>query len=186
MPGEYRERRRRLACGLAIGLCMLAGCGGSGNAADPGPSVSISEPPPTSETPSTAAALGLGDPATPTAAVKASVLDYRPDFPSSVPADIRPAAVLVRMCSTGIQVGEQFDFGPHSWRLRTPGGHDYEAFRPADAPGVVQPALNGERPGAGVCVEGWVYFKVQANTETPEAVLVDGAGDLAVWELRKR
>lgn len=183
MSGEHREQRRRLAGGLVIGLCMLAGCGDS-NAADPEPSVSISEPPPTSETPTTAAALRLGDPATPTAAVKASVLEYRPEFASSVPANVRPAAVLVRMCSTDIQVGEPFDFGPDSWRLRTPGGNDYEAFRPSDAPGVVQPALNGERPGAGVCVEGWVYFKVRAKTETPEVALVDGGGDLAVWDLR--
>ena len=160
---------------------MLVGCGG--DTADPEPSVSISVPPPTSETPSTATALRLGDPASPTAAVKASVLDYSPNFDRS--AGIRHAAVLVEMCSTGIQVGESFDFSADSWLLRTAGGHDYEAFRPSDARGVVLPALNGERPGAGVCVEGWVYFKVQAGTKTPEAVLVDDGGDLAVWELRE-
>ena len=161
---------------------MLVACGGD-TAADPEPSVSISEPPPTSATPSTATALRLGDPVSPTAAVKATVLEYRPSFDRS--AGKRHAAVLVRMCSSGIQVGESFGFSPDSWFLRTAGGHDYEAFRPSDAPGVVLPALNGELPGAGVCVEGWVYFRVRARTRTPEAILVDDGGDLAVWELRK-
>jgi hypothetical protein len=145
--------------------------------------VSISEPAPTSDTPSAAEALRLGDPSTPIAAVRASVLKYRPEFDRT--RGLRHAAVLVEMCSTGIQVGKSFDFGPDSWRLRARGGHDYEAFRPSDAPVIVQPALNGERPGAGVCVAGWVYFKVRAGIKTPEAVLVEGPGDLAVWELKQ-
>ena len=181
MPAE-REELIQLTVWLLGGFLALTGCGGS-EPGQPEPSVSISEPPPTSKTPSTATALRLGDPGSPTAAVKASVLDYRPDFDES--AGRRNAAVLVEMCSTGIQVGEPFNFGPASWLLRTPGGHDYEARRPSDAPGVVQPALNGERPSADDCVEGWVYFKVPAGIRTPEAVLVDDGGDLAVWELRE-
>jgi hypothetical protein len=62
---------------------LRAACGG--DTADPEPSVSISEPPPTSETPSTATALRFGDPASPTASVKASVLDYRPNIPATKP-----------------------------------------------------------------------------------------------------
>lgn len=170
----------RILVAVAV-YALLTSC--ASDTTGPEPSASISEPSPTSDTPSVATTLRLGDPATPTAAVKASVLEYRPRFDRS--AGNRHAAVLVRMCSTGIQVGQPFDFSSNSWRLRTPGGHDYEAFQPAAAPGVVQPALDGEQPGAGKCTEGWIYYKVRAGTKTPEAVLVEGPGDLAVWELKE-
>ena len=179
-----RDRLAPLTLVSVLLLGISSACGG-GTPEPPRKAEATGSPEPAG-TPAVGSKLTLGIPASPTAAVKATVLQYQPRFTRPARSDVRYAAVLIRLCSTGIQVGGPVDFGPTAWRLRSPGDRDYESIEVESPPANVQPPLRAERvPAAGKCVEGWAYYEVPAKTPTPEAAFVDGAGDLAVWELRK-
>ena len=178
------SRPALLMCVGALLLGLSSACGeGSPKSA---PTTEASSSPKPAGTPAVGSELTLGVPASPTAAIKATVLRYRSHFARPARSDIRYAAVLIRLCSTGIQVGGPVDFGPTAWRLRSSGGHDYESIEVDSPPAAVRPALSADRvPDAGQCVDGWAYYEVPAKTKTQEVAFVDGAGDLAVWKLRK-
>ena len=179
-----RNRTAPLTLGGVLLLAILSACGGG--APEPAQRTEATSSPDPSGTPAVGSKLTLGIPASPTAAVKATVLQYQPRFTRPARSDVRYAAALIRLCSTGIQVGGPVDFGPTAWRLRSRSDRDYESIEVESPPANVQPPLSAERvPAEGKCVEGWAYYEVPAKTTTPEIAFVDGAGDLAVWELRK-